>query len=262
MKKMLAVAVWLVGMGLANLWAQTSQMGLGYNMMLPMSDMKNGWSSAHGMQFDFLVGLSKVPALKIGAEGQFSMYGYREETQDYPIFNGILATSEVSFSSYIMSLGLKALVEPPKRMPVKPYAAFQFGVLGMMSELTLDDFTHNDYYYCSTPNSKTLIDDYDWYVGAGGGLKFDLSPKKKPGRDFIDLYCGYIGGGTLKYANMNRMYAVPVSSEKGRETIKVVFINTLTSEQQEMDVADVYRHPISMLQLQLKYTMSFGGKKQ
>jgi hypothetical protein len=262
MKKMLAIAVWFVGMGFSSLWAQSGQMGIGYNMMLPMSKMKNGWSSAHGIQFDFLFGLSKVPALKIGAEGQFSLYGYREETQDYPIFNGIVATSEVSFSSYIMSLGLKALVEPPKNMPVKPYAAFQFGVLGMTSDLTLDDFTHSDYYYCSTPNTKTLIDDYDWYAGGGAGLKFDLSPKKKPGLDFIDLYCGYIGGGTLKYANMNRMYAVPASSDKGRESIKVIFINSLTQEQQEMNVADVYRHPISMLQIQLKLTMAIGGSRK
>lgn len=262
MKKMLAVLVWLAVVGVGNLRAQTDQGSLGYNMMLPMGDMKTGWSSAHGMQGEFLFGLARVPALKIGVEGQFSFYGYREETQDYLIFNGILASSEVSFSSYIMNFGLKALVEPPRKMPVKPYAAVQFGVLGMMSDLTLDDFSHSDYYYCSSSNTKTLIDDYDWYASGGAGIKFDLSAKKKPGLNFIDVYCGYIGGGTLKYANMNRMYAVPASSDKGRETIKVVFINTLTREQQEMDVADVYRHPIGMLQLQLKYTMSFGGKKQ
>lgn len=262
MKKMLAVAVWLMGLVIGNTQAQTSQGSMGYNMMLPMGDMKTGWSSAHGMQFEFLFGLPKAPAFKIGAEGQFSLYGYREENQDYLIFNGILASSEVSFTSYIMNFGLKALVEPPKKMPVKPYASVQFGVLGMISDLTLDDFTQSDYYYCSSPNSKILIDDYDWYASGGAGLKFDLSPKKKPGKDFIDLYCGYIGGGTLKYANMNRMYTVPASPDKGRETIKVVFINTITREQQEMDVADVYRQPISMLQLQLKWTMAIGGKKQ
>jgi hypothetical protein len=262
MKKLLVIAMSMVWVGIGNLPAQTSQGSFGYNMMLPVGDMKTGWSSAHGMQFEYLIGLPKTPAVKIGLEGQFSFYGYREETQDYMIFNGILASSEVSFSSYIMNFGLKTLVEPPKKMPVKPYASVQFGVLGMMSDLTLDDFTQSDYYYCSSPNTKTLIDDYDWYASGGAGLKFDLSPKKKPGRDFIDLYCGYIGGGTLKYANMNRMYAVPASSDKGRETIKVVFINTLTQEKQEMNVADVYRHPISMLQLQLKWTMAFGGKQK
>ncbi|MCU0395133.1 MAG: hypothetical protein MUF29_04440 [Chitinophagaceae bacterium] len=234
-----------------------SQMAFGYNMMLPMGAMKTGWSSAHGMQAELLLGIGAVPGLKVGLEGAFSMYGYREENQEYLIFNGILASSEVSMSSYTWNLGLKAMMEPPKQMAVKPYVAVQAGVLGMISDLTLDDFSGNDYYYCTSDYTKNLIDDADWYASAGAGLKFDLSTKKKPGRNFLDLYAGYIGGGEVKYANMNRLATTPIDTDKSREVIKIVFVNAITNEQQEQEVAEVYRHPISMLQLQLKYTFHF-----
>jgi len=235
--------------------ATGGQFSLGYNMMLPMGDMKTGWSSAHGLQGEFLIGLRSIPALRIGLDGSFGMYGYKEQTQDYLVFNGILASSEVSFSSYMFTFGAKALLEPPKLMPVKPYATVQFGVLGMSSDLTLDDFWSSNV-NCETQYQKTLVDDADWYAGLGAGLKFDLSSQKKPGRNFIDLSASYLGGGTIKYANMNRLYNPenPPPTNNG-EYLKVVFINTLTNERQEQQVAELYRQPIKMMQIQVKYTI-------
>jgi hypothetical protein len=236
---------------------KTGQMSFGYNMMLPLGEMKTGWSSAHGLQAEALIALKKWPALKIGLDGSFGMYGYNEQTQDYLVFNGILASSEVSFSSTIFTFGAKALLEPPKQMPVKPYASLQFGVLGMSSDLTLDDFWGSDV-YCESQYQKTLVDDADWYAGIGGGIKFDLGSKKKPGRNFIDLSAAYLGGGTIKYANMNRMYNSenPPPMNHG-DYIKVVFINTTTGERQEQQVAELYRQPINVMQIHVKYTFAF-----
>lgn len=237
--------------------ANVGQLSFGYNMMLPMGDMKTGWSSAHGLQAEAMIGLKSWPVLSIGLDGSFGMYGYNEQSQDYLVFNGILASSEVSFSSTIFTFGAKAMLAPPKQMLVKPYATMQFGVLGMASDLTLDDFWGSDV-YCESQYQKTLVDDADWYAGIGGGFKFDLSSKKKPGRNFVDVSAAYLGGGTIKYANMNRMYNSenPPPSNKG-EYLKVVFINSLTNERQEQQIAEIYRQAISMMQIQLKYTFAF-----
>jgi hypothetical protein len=250
-----AVLFFIVPLGLQ---AQNGQFSFGYNMMLPQGSMKAGWSSAHGMAGDALFTLKKVPALSVGAEMSFSMYAYNEKSEDYFITPGTLATSDVSFSSYVVTFGAKAKLESPKKTAMKPYAAFQFGVLYMSSDLSFGDFYTSSYDYdCYADNTKTLVDDADWYAALGGGLKFDVSLKKKPGRNFIDFYGGYIGGGEIKYANMNRIHTVSAVPITDKDVIKVVFVNTITNETQEMQVAQVYRHPISMLQFQLKWTMAF-----
>lgn|GEM_PF-1407537 len=232
-------------------------LGLGYSMMLPMGSMQQGWSSAHGVQLDLMFGLSSWPVLKLGVEGNICLYAYKEQPQDYLIFNGVVATSEVSFTSYLYNVGAKALFEPPKNMPVKPYASLHGGVLGMYSQLSLDDFwedSNDDY---EPEDTKTLIDDADWYGGIGGGVKFDLNHKKKPGSLYLDLNCSYLRGGNLKYANMNRLYTTALPHDGNLETIKIVFINTTTSQRQEQEVAEVYRHNINLLNLQAKVVFQF-----
>lgn len=227
-------------------------------MMLPLGDMKAGWSSAHGIGADLMLGLKKVPVMSVGLDASFGMYAYNERTEDYLIFNGILASSEVSFSSYVGTVGLKTKFESPKPQAVKPYATVHAGVFYISSELTLGDWwsSNSDYYYDDAySDTKTLVDDADWYASVGGGVKFDLSPKKKPGRSFLDLSAGYMGGGEVKYANMNRINETTAGPTDSKDVIKIVFINSITNERQEMQLAEVYRHPISLMQLQLKFTL-------
>lgn len=238
---------------------RNSSASLGYAMMLPMGDMKAGWSSAHGLGGDFMIGFKKAPFLSVGLEGSIGMYAYNERTEDYLIFNGVLASSEVSFSSNVGSVGLKTKFESPGAQLIKPYATVAAGVFFMNSDITLGDWwSSSSDYYCDDAysNSKTLVNDADWYASIGGGIKIDLSPKKKPGLTYIDLSAGYMGGGEIKYANMNRINEVPAGPGETKDVIKIVFINSITNERQEMQLAEVYRHPISLMQMQLKFTLS------
>jgi hypothetical protein len=56
---------------------------------------------------------------------------------------------------------------------------------------------------------------------------------------------------------MNRLYSTTLPHTPNVETIKIVFLNTVTNERQEQEVAEICRHNINMLNLQARVVFQF-----
>jgi p-aminobenzoyl-glutamate transporter AbgT len=66
----------------------------------------------------------------------------------------------------------------------------------------------------------------------------------------------------MEYANMNRLYnhaevtGNPMPDpEMGETPLMVTFINASTSQQHMHTVAELYNHPLRMVQIQLQYVV-------
>lgn len=240
--------------------AQKMQVGAGYNLFLPQGGMKNTFGSGNGLGFDFMVRLKKIPFMVVGADMQYSVYAATTQKQQYVFTDGSTTITDVNLTSSMASAGLKLRFESQATKKVKPYGQVQAGGLGMFSNLYIEDPA--DPYGCKALESKTLVQDVNWYVGFGGGIKFDIASKKNPGRHFIDVSSNYLMGGHMEYANMGKVHdhetASAPTTDKGAQPLTVKFINVSSNQIHEHQVAEVYNNPINLLQFQVKYVFGFG----
>jgi hypothetical protein len=202
------------------------------------------------------VRIKSLPMLKAGLELNYGMYASTIQTQEYIFRDGTTTITDVQFSSSIASIGGKVLLESPKPKTVKPYGSMQFGGLSMFSDLFIED--PRDPLGCRALEARTLVNDITWYTALGGGVKFDMSARKRPGRNYLDLGFNYVAGGQMQYANMSRIHQhSPTDPAKDDVMpLNVRFINISTNEIHEHQVAQLYTHALRSLQLQVKWTIA------
>lgn len=242
--------------------AQKLEGGIGYNLFLPLQGMKDGFKSANGLGIDLLFHPKKTSFIGFGLDLQGSDYASTTQSEEYFFRDGTSTITDVSFTSTIVSGGLIARLELPRKKVVNPYIDFKVGGMSMFSNIYIAD--PNDNSGCKPLNSKTLVSDFNWYAGAGGGIKIDVGKRAKKGKHFIDVSVYYLAGGWFTYANMDRMQAhdlndlVPVDPKS--EPLNVKFINISTQEIHEHRVANMYTDRLSLLKVEVKYSFNIGKK--
>ena len=243
--------------------AQKLEGGIGYNLFLPLQGMKDGFKSGNGLAVDLLFHPKKMPCIGFGIDLQGSNYASTTQTEEYFFRDGTSTITDVNFTSDMVSGGLIVQLELPHKKAVIPYIDLKGGGMSMFSHIYIAD--PNDNSGCKPLDSKIPVSDFNWYAGAGGGIKVDVGKRAHKGKHFIDVSANYLSGGWFTYANMDRMQAHdlndPVPVDPKSEPLNVKFINISTQEIHEHRVANLYNDKLTVLQVQVKYSFIIGKKK-
>lgn len=242
-------------------FAQANEFGLGYQLSLPQSEMKNGWNAGHGIQLSYFRHFEKAKWLSVG--GNFGIGGYAMETQpqEYMFRDGTITNTDVILSSSLGSAALSTRMTAFTSKTVMPFVELQSGYFWMYSSLYIED--PSDPFGCKALESKTLVNSGTFFGSVGGGVQILLGKANYRGRHLLEMGARSVFGNNLEYANMNRIYNDhEVTSEplpaKGEKPLMVTFINVSTNEQHEHSVAELYNHPLRALQFNVQYAYRFG----
>jgi hypothetical protein len=236
------------------LHAQKKQIGIGYNLYLPGGDMKKGFKAEHGIGMEMLFALKKAPFIWLGADLQVGTYGSSSRRETFTFRDGSSTETDVNLNSQIGNFGARMRFEKPRTDNSKrliPYGQITAGLLSMYSTLYVEDPHDED--GCRPLEKRTTVKDYTWYAGGGAGLMYDLSKPSSRSRSFIDLSVSCIGGGKQEYANMGKVYETNVTNPSEGKPLNVRFVNVSTNEEHEHRVADIYEHPVKLVQVQVRF---------
>ncbi|MDF2386228.1 hypothetical protein JMG10_32480 [Nostoc ellipsosporum NOK] len=234
--------------------AQNKQIGVGYNLFLPGGEMKKGFKSEHGLNLEVLFPIKKLPFMRLGADLQIGTYGSTTRRQTFTFRDGSSTEADVNLNSNIATGGVRVRFERPRTDNSKrlaAYAQIMAGGLSMYSTLEVEDPHDTD--GCRPLDRRTTVKDYTWYAGGGAGLIYETSKRTALNRSFIDLGFSCIGGGKQEYANMGKVYETNVTNPSEGKPLNVRFVNVSTNEEHEHRVADIYEHPVKLVQVQVRF---------
>lgn len=244
------------------LFAQKHEFGIGYQLSLPRQMMEKGWNSGHGLNMDYFYHFKKVKGLSLGTHLAYGSYASQSQPQEYKFSDGTITNTTVDLSSSIASASLSARYAPWVSKKVSPFAEVQGGYMGMFSNLYIEDPA--DPLGCRALESNTLVNSGSLFYALGGGIQVYIGKSKEKSKNIhlLELSARTLWGGEIEYANMNRLYnhaevtgnPMP-DAEMGEKPLMVTFINASTSQQHMHTVAELYNHPLRMLQIQLQYVV-------
>ncbi len=243
-------------------FAQQHEFGIGYQLSLPRQMMEKGWNSGHGLNMDYFFHFKKVKGFSLGTHLGYGSYASQSQPQEYKFSDGTITQTTVDLSSSIASGSLSARYAPFIHKKVSPFAEIQGGYMDMFSDLYIED--PKDPLGCRALESNTLINSGSLFYAVGGGLQVYIGKSEK-NKHLLELSARTLWGGEMEYANMNRLYnhadvtgnPMP-EAEMGEKPLMVTFINASTSQQHMHRVAELYTHPLRMLQIQLQYVIRFN----
>lgn len=243
-----------------HVFAQKHEFGIGYQLSLPRQMMEKGWNNGHGLNLDYFFHPKTVKGLSLGTQLGYGLYASQSQPQQYKFSDGTITNTTVDLSSSIASASLSARFAPWVSKKISPFAEIQGGYLGMFSDLYIEDPT--DPLGCRALESNTLVSSGTLFYALGGGIQVFIGKSKDNPKNIhlLELSARTLWGGEMEYANMNRLYnhadvtGNPMPDpETGEKPLMVTFINASTSQQHMHTVAELYNHPLHMLQIQLQY---------
>ncbi|MCU0387861.1 MAG: hypothetical protein MUE71_04575 [Chitinophagaceae bacterium] len=244
-------------------FGQLNQVTFGYQLSLPQATMKNGWNSGHGIHFGYHRYFKAIEGFSLGADIGIGNYALERQPQQYVFEDGTITNTEASLSSSLAYGALAARYEPLWRNKLSPFIEIQGGYFGMYSSLFIED--PRDPLGCRALESKDVVSSGTAFWSPGLGFDLELG-KDKNDIHGLALSARYVMGGQLEYANMNRLYHThngqtngqPENTVAGESPLMVTFINVTTNQLHEHSVAELYNHPLRVLQFNLTYTYRFG----
>jgi hypothetical protein len=222
--------------------------GMGYAFSLPRGTMAVNMKQAHGGFMDFYF----TPATKryaIGAEMSFNIYGYNKNRQTYTFDDGSTAPMDivVNNSFYNIMAAGRYFLGTGKIQP------FFTGKMGYgIYATSLNVYDPDDADHCEPVDTDVLKRDGTMIFAAGGGIRWEMLPKKAPGRFFLNLSTNYTSGGKVNYMNVdapNHNHKAPTSD------VYMKFLNTQTQMIHEHHVGYVYTSLVEMMDFRLSVTM-------
>lgn len=242
------------------LFAQKHEFGIGYQLSLPRQMMEKGWNNGHGLNMDYFFHPKTIKGFSIGTHLGYGSYASQSQPQVYRFIDGTITHTTVDLSSSIASGSLSARFAPWVSKKVSPFAEVQGGYMGMFSNLYIQDPA--DPLGCRALESTTLVNSGSLFYALGGGIQVYIGKSKDKPKNIhlLELSARTLWGGEMEYANMNRLYnhadvtSNPMTDpEMGETPLMVTFINASTSQQHMHTVAELYNHPLRMVQIQLQY---------
>jgi opacity protein-like surface antigen len=255
MKKLLVVLVLMVSIHTS--YAQwTREWSLGYAYTSPTGKMKQNINQGHGVIMDFHL-VSPDQRYALGAEMNFTMYGYDQTRQQYTFSDGTTADMDINVSNSftnLMASGRYNLITGKK---LTPYVGLKAGYSWFNTNLTITD--PDDFDSCEPVETALLQKDGTWIYSVGGGLKYDLSSIfKKLSTEvlFINVSAFYTQGGTVNYMNADVPDGHHSSSPPNRTgDLEATFINTQTQVIHKHHVGYLYTSFAQMMDFRLGLTI-------
>jgi hypothetical protein len=230
---------------------QTSEFGVNYVFSLPQGYMKENMTQAHGAIFNYYYTPSGA-RYSIGLDFSANIYGHDRTEQTYTFEDGITAPMDIVVNNNfynIMLTGRQFL----GRKKIQPYVNAKLGVSIYATQLNIYDPDDTD--QCEPVDSDVLKRDAALIFSAGGGIRWEMLPKKQPGRYFFDLSANYSSGGRINYMNVD----APANSHSNHTSdVYAKFINTQTQVVHDHHIGNVYTGVIEQIDIRFGVTMILG----
>jgi len=244
--------------GLTLLWAAStahaqhwsSEGGLNYVYTAPLGSMKNNIRQGNGLSLDFGM-ITPSKRFSIGAEVQYTQYGYDESKQQYDLDDGTTANMEVTVgNSFVnfMAFGRCYLITEGSFLP---YLTAKGGYSHYETNLNIYD--PDEWDHCEPVESDLLQKDGTFIGSFGGGFRLDFATMIKratPGRFFLDFNTTITQGGTVKYMNTDAPTNHP-ASHNATDAVEAEFVNTQTQVVHKHHVGTLYSSPVQMMDFRL-----------
>lgn len=247
--------VLLIGLLLTNLWVAAqikySEIGFGYSFSNPTGHMAQTIRNSHGILIDYYVSPKGKP-IAVGIEGSYNFYGQDKSTQDYTLDDGSVAPMDIIVNNNFANLLLSGryYLLPGK---IQPFVGGKLGYSFYMTSLNIYD--PDDWDKCEPVDSEMLYRDGAWIGVVGGGLQWDIAPRRNPGMLMMNVSFNYTSGGNVRYMNVdspNHNHAMHTSD------VYAKFLNTQTQVVHEHHVGNVYNSWIQMMDARVMFSVRFN----
>ncbi len=237
--------------------AQPHEFTIGYGGSMPQGLMKNGWSSAHGITAGYSIVLPSLPALSFGVNLDWGLYASKRRPQQYQFTDGSITNTHVSLSSSIATFAGKMRYTHLQTHKISPFFEMQAGHASMFSSFYIEDPVDG----CRALENETVSSSGTFFGGILLGSRWNLGADEKGNRHALELSVGSVRGGTMDYANMNRVYhdhneingTRGAQRGNGESPLLVTFLNISNNTTHQHSIAEVYTHPLRMFQFHLSY---------
>lgn len=226
------------------------EMGVDYVYTSPLGSMKNNIRQGHGIVLDFGM-LTPSKRFAIGAEVQYTMYGYDQSKQQYAMDDGTTALMQVNVSNSFANLLAFSRYYFITEGNFQPYVAVKAGYSHYSTDLNIYDPDDSD--SCEPVESDILQKDGTMVGALSAGFRLDFSSmfrRSTPGRLYLDFNTTISQGGTVKYMNTD------APSHQGHthgttDSVEAEFINTQTQVVHSHHVGTLYSSPVQLLDFRL-----------
>ncbi len=242
--------------------AQLNEFGVGYQLSLPQLTMKEGWNAGHGIQLSYFRHFKEADWLSAGTNIGIGSYAMKNQPQQYRFSDGSITNTTAALSSSIASAALAVRLSSFDDKKIRPFVELQGGHFWMYSTLFIEDPT--DPLGCRALENRTLVKSGTMFASAGAGFQFLFGKGSKKDLHFLEISARSLFGNNLEYANMKRLYhnhtlaTNPTTASPGERPLVLTFINVTTNAQHEHTVAELYNHPLRVLQFNVQYAYRFS----
>lgn len=175
--------------------------GIGYNLYRPMSEMSSTVPAIHVMNLYGFYTIPSTPVL-VGFDFGIGAHGTEMSNLDYLFDDGASVPARMTVNNSVLQMGLALRYEFMRSAAVRPYVSARGGWMNFFTRLTIEDRMRADPEFDARLFSETLVSDFNWVYSFGGGLRYDLSNAFKalgPEHFFIDLGLHWMEGGTVDH---------------------------------------------------------------
>ena len=222
------------------------EIGMGYTYMSPMGSMQKNVRHGHGFTMDYYV-IPNAGRFGIGAEFNYTIYGYSKTRQLYTFDDGTQADMDITVNNSISTIMLAARYYLRDAAIFRPYITVKGGYSWFITNLNIYD--PSDWDNCEPIDEDILLKDGTFLASGGAGFQYDLSGLfKKMRSDFLlmNLSVNLTLGGRVNYMNAD---APSHAHHPPTNDVTARFINTQTQVVHEHHVGYVYTSYVEMVDM-------------
>lgn len=231
-------------------WAR--EWSLGYVYTSPTGKMNQNIERGHGGALDFHL-LSPDRKLALGADLNYSIYGFDKTRQQYSFPDGTTADMDIQVSNSFFNLMASSRYYLITGKTLMPYVGLKAGYSWFVTDLNIYD--PDDFDSCKPVETDMLQKDGTWVYSLGGGLQVDMSSifqKLRKEVLFVNLSAFYTQGGTVNYMNTDVPDGHHTTTPPNRSSdLEAAFINTQTQVVHRHHVGYVYSSYAQMMDFRL-----------
>jgi len=220
--------------------------GLNYVYTEPLGSMTHNIRQGNGVSLGFSL-LTPSRRFSVGAEIQYTQYGFDKSRQRYDMDDGTTADMEVTVSNAFANFLLAGRYYIIKEGKFQPYLSAKGGCSNDPTDLSIYDPDDDD--HCEPVESDMLQRDGTLIGSLGAGFRLDFSTmirKMKPGQFFVDFSTNVTQGGTVRYMNTDAPSHHP-TNHSATDAVQAEFINTQTQVVHSHHVGTLYSSPVQLL---------------
>lgn len=250
----------ILGVASATAQSWSQEWNMGYVFTAPTGGMKQNINNGNGLVFDFHM-LSPSRKYSVGAEVNYTVYGYDRSLQQYDFPDGTSANMDVDVTNAFTNLVAVGRYYFKTNGFVLPYINGKAGYAWYRTNLSIYDPDELD--QCTPLEKDILYHDGTFIASAGGGVRFDVSwifKKAHPQTLYIDLSSNFTRGNKIRYMNTDGPDPSSHASMNSRsDDVMAAFINTQTQIVHQHHVGYLYTSFAEMMDFRLTFVFRPSG---